>query len=218
MQEGRPLKTKKTTTLPEGPAGARGGDKYQRILDAALEVIAENGFFRSPVSAIAERAEVADGTIYLYFKSKDQILRTAIDVAFSRFFDQAREELARTKGPTQQLRALARLHLETLAANRALAVVMQTEVRQSARFIAEFSRAHMVNYLNMMREIIRRGQQEGDYLPGLSDRTVAHCLVGALDETVSSWVFTERPFVPETTANLIMDVILSGIRTEQNHA
>ena len=57
----------------------RGSEKYQRILDAAVEVIAENGYFSSPVSAIAKRAGVADGTIYLYFKSKDDVLRTAID-------------------------------------------------------------------------------------------------------------------------------------------
>lgn len=181
-------------------------------------MIAENGFFHSPVSAIAARAGVADGTVYLYFKSKDQILRTAIDTAFLHFFERAREEMATTEDAAQQLRILVRLHLETLAANHALAVVMQTEVRQSARFIAEFSRQHLVDYLNLTREVIRRGQQQGIFRPDVSDRTVAHCLFGALDEMVSSWVFTERPFEPGTTASQVLDIIFRGIETQSNHA
>lgn len=215
---GRFLKTKAPKTALKDRPGTRDGGKYHRILDAALEVIAENGFFRSPVSAIAQRAGVADGTIYLYFNSKDQILRTAIDEAFSRFFTRVHEEMAGVEDAKEQLRILARLHLETLAANRSLAIVMQTEVRQSARFIEEFSREHMAQYLNIVREAVRRGQQQGVFRGDLSDRTVAHCLTGALDETVSSWVFTERPFVPGTTADQILDVIISGIKTEQSHA
>jgi TetR/AcrR family fatty acid metabolism transcriptional regulator len=181
-------------------------------------VIAENGFFNSPISTIAARAGVADGTVYLYFKSKDQILRAAIDTAFLRFFERVRAEMADTKNAEQQLRILVRLHLETLAANHALAVVMQTEVRQSARFIAEFSRQHLVDYLNLTREVIRRGQQQGVFRADASDRTVAHCLFGALDEMVSSWVFTERPFEPATTASQVLDVIFRGIETTQPHA
>lgn len=181
-------------------------------------MIAEHGFFNSPVSAIAARAGVADGTVYLYFKSKEQILRTAIDTAFLRFFERVREEMAGTESAEQQLRILVRLHLETLAANRSLAVVMQTEVRQSARFIAEFSRQHLVDYLNLAREVIRHGQQQGIFRADVSDRTVAHCLFGALDEMVSSWVFTERPFEPATTASQVLDVIFRGIETKPSHA
>ena len=85
------------------PATGVGSEKYQRILDAAVEVIAENGYFHSPVSAIAARAGVADGTIYLYFKSKDDVLRTAIDKMFEQFFGQVEKEFETLKGPREQL-------------------------------------------------------------------------------------------------------------------
>ncbi len=75
-----------------------GSEKYQRILDAAVEVIAERGYFSSPVSAIAKRAGVADGTIYLYFKSKDDVLRTAIDAMFNKFHRQVEEEFRTLTG------------------------------------------------------------------------------------------------------------------------
>src|SRR3984893_13739665 len=132
------------------PATGPAGEKYQRILDAAVEVIAENGYFHSPVSAIAARAGVADGTVYLYFKSKDEVLRTAIDRNFDRFHRQVLERFETLDDPREQLAYIAQVHLESNSVNRAMAIVMQTEVRQSARFIAEFSHHHLVRYIQMV--------------------------------------------------------------------
>ncbi len=192
-------------------ASQQRGDKYQRILDAAVEVIAEHGYFNSPVSAIAARAGVADGTIYLYFKSKDQVLRTAIDAVFSGFFASIRSEIEHIADARDQLHAVARLHLAGLAAHRPLAILLQTELRQSAKFVADFSHQHMKDYLNLIREVVRRGQEQGVFRKDVSDRVVAHCLFGALDEMVSAWVFTGRSFNPDAIAAQVMGVILGGI-------
>ncbi len=186
-------------------------DKYQRILDAAVEVIAENGYFHSPVSAIAARAGVADGTIYLYFKNKDEVLRTAIDTTFGRFHAQIEERFRTLHDPQQQLEFIARLHLESARVNRSMAILMQTEMRQSARFIAEFSHHHLVRYIQVVREVVRRGQQQGVFRADVSDGVVAHCLFGAIDELLSSAVFTGREYDAETTAAQVIDVVLHGI-------
>src|SRR6202140_5064535 len=87
-------------------------DKYQRILDAAIEVIAEHGFFHSRVAEIADRAGVADGTIYLYFKNKDELLMAAIDSAFHRFIPRARSALQELSDPREKLRRIPFLQLE----------------------------------------------------------------------------------------------------------
>jgi len=98
------------------PRSANGtSDKYQRILDAAIEVIAGHGFFHSRVAEIADRAGVADGTIYLYFKNKDELLMAAIDSAFHRFIQRARSSLDQVPDPREKLRRMAYLHLEALA-------------------------------------------------------------------------------------------------------
>lgn len=188
-----------------------GGDKYQRILDAAVEVIAENGYFGSPVSAIAARAGVADGTIYLYFKSKDDVLRTAIDTVFDRFHRQVQEEFLTLTDPRQQLEYIARVHLESNSVNRSMAIIMQTEMRQSAKFIAEFSHHHLVKYIQLVREVIRRGQQLGVFRQDVSDGVVAHCMFGAIDELLSSAVFTGRAYEARATATQVVDVLLNGI-------
>src|ERR1051326_4552228 len=114
-------------------------DKHQRILDAAIEVIAEHGFFHSRVAEIADRAGVADGTIYLYFKNKDELLMAAIDSAFHRFIQRARTSLEQMTNPREKLRRMAFLHLEALGSNRSLAIVLQTELRHGAKFLGQFS-------------------------------------------------------------------------------
>lgn len=200
------------------PATGPGSNKYQRILDAAVEVIAERGYFNSPVSAIAKRAGVADGTIYLYFKSKDEVLQTAIDSTFGRFFGQVEEQFQALADPRAQLEYIAQVHLESHSINRSMTILMQTEMRQSAQFLARFSRHHLVRYIQMVREVIRRGQDQGIFRKDLSDGVVAHCMFGAIDELLSSAVFTGRTYDARATARQVMDVLLCGISTGEDRA
>jgi TetR/AcrR family fatty acid metabolism transcriptional regulator len=201
---------------PGLPSTGPGSEKYQRILDAAVEVIAERGYFNSPVSAIAKRAGVADGTVYLYFKSKDDVLRTAIDSTFGKFYAQVEEKFETLKNPREQLEYIAEVHLASHQVNRSMAVLMQTEMRQSAKFIAEFSHHHLVKYIQVVREVIRRGQQEGIFREDISDGVVAHCMFGAIDELLSSAVFTERVYDAKATARQVMDVLMNGIATTES--
>ena len=186
-------------------------EKYQRILDAAVEVIAERGYFHSPVSAIAKCAGVADGTIYLYFKSKDDVLRTAIDKTFEKFYKQIADAFVTLEGPREQLEYIAQVHLESCTTNRNMAVLMQTEIRHSAKFIAEFSHRHLVKYIQVVREVVRRGQESGIFRRDVSDGVVAHCMFGAIDELLSSAVFTGRVYDAKVTAAQVIDVLLNGI-------
>lgn len=191
--------------------GSRGGDKYQRILDAAIAVIAEKGFHNSRVSEIAERANVADGTIYLYFKSKEQILMAALDSAFEAFLRRAKEELTGANDAPSKLRILARLHLRALSQNRSVAVVLQTELRQSAKFLAEFSQRELKGYFNLIREIIREGQQAGSIHKEVSDKIAAACLFGALDELVTAWVLSTHEYDLASAADPVVDLLLKGM-------
>lgn len=165
------------------------------------------------MSAIAARAGVADGTIYLYFKSKDDVLRTAIDSVFDRFYRQVQDEFRTLTDPRAQLEYVARVHLESHSINRNMAIIMQTEMRQSAKFIAEFSHHHLIKYIQLVREIIRSGQQQQVFRSDISDGVVAHCMFGAIDELLSSAVFTGRNYDAVATAAQVVDVLLNGIRS-----
>jgi TetR/AcrR family fatty acid metabolism transcriptional regulator len=187
------------------------GDKYQRILDAAVSVFAEKGFHLARVADVAARAAVADGTIYLYFRNKEELLMTAINTAFNAFMSRARTELDAIASPSAKLRRLARLHLEAFGSNRDLAVVFQMELRQSSRFLAPFSHQQMVEYLGLVRAAIRQGQAEGIFRPELRDKIAANCFFGAIDEMVTSWVLDETHYPLAEVADSVVDIILSGL-------
>jgi len=190
----------------------RNAEKYQRILDAAVAVFAEKGFFVSRISDIADRADVADGTVYLYFKNKDEILATAINTAFDGFMSTARAELKKLPRPTDRLRRLAYLHLEALGANRNLAVVFQMELRQSTRFLSKFSHEHLVEYLKLVREAICEGKTNGEFRSDLPEKIAANCFFGAIDEMVTSWVLSEKEYPLAHVADSILDILLSGMK------
>jgi TetR/AcrR family transcriptional regulator, fatty acid metabolism regulator protein len=212
MAKQDPLPSASTDTAT---AVNRSADKYQRILDAAVAVFAEKGFFNSRVADIADRASVADGTVYLYFKSKDEILRTAINTAFNAFMSLARTELKKLADPAERLRRLAFLHLNALGANRDLAVVFQMELRQSTRFLSEFSRHQMIEYLELIRDAISEGQAQGVFRREMSDKYAANCFFGALDEMVTSWVLSGHDYQLSHASDVVVDIFLNGVRSPE---
>jgi TetR/AcrR family fatty acid metabolism transcriptional regulator len=215
MQEAQPL-LPVTGNASSGPN--RNAEKYQRILDAAVAVFADKGFFNSRISDIADRASVADGTVYLYFKNKEEILMTAINTAFDAFMSHARTEVEKLPSPAQRLRRLAFLHLNALGSNRNLAVVFQMELRQSTRFLSEFSHHHMVEYLRLVRAAIHEGQASGVFRRDLSEKIAANCFFGALDEMVTSWVLSEHEYRLSNVADLVVDIFLNGMQAGGNQA
>jgi TetR/AcrR family fatty acid metabolism transcriptional regulator len=204
---------------PETAAKVGNGtsDKHQRILDAAIEVIAEHGFFHSRVAEIADRAGVADGTIYLYFKNKDELLMAAIDSAFHRFIQRARAALAQIPEPREKLRRMAFLHLEGLGSDRNLAIVFQTELRHSLKFLGQFSHNLMVEYFDLIKSVVREGQEAGVFRTDISLTMAAHCFFGSLDEIVTTWILSDhdrdRDYHLSTLTDSVVSIILKGVET-----
>jgi TetR/AcrR family fatty acid metabolism transcriptional regulator len=200
--------------IENGPP-AKSDNKHDRILHAAIEVFAENGYFNSRISDIAKKADVADGTIYLYFKNKEQILMAAIDYAFTIFMNAAQKEMATIADPRERLARLAALHLESLGANRGLAMVFQTELRQSAKFLSEFSHRRLVAYFDLIRAVVRDGQASGQFRREVSDKIFANCFFGALDAITTSWLLSERDYNLGMAAEAIVDVVMNGMENRK---
>ena len=138
-------------------------DKREAILRAAIKVFAGKGYFNSKVADIAGEAGIADGTVYLYFKSKDEILHSIFDRAMAEFISEGRRELSAIDSPAGRLRRVAQLHLERLGADRDLAIVFQVELRGSTKHMQEFSAAGFSEYLDIIRQTIEDGQRSGRF-------------------------------------------------------
>src|SRR5258708_15900694 len=138
-----------------------GGDKRAAIIRAAIRVFAHNGYFNSKVADIASEAGVADGTVYLYFKSKEEILHSIFDRSVDEAVAEAKKLLEPISDPREKLRQMAWLHLERLGADRDLAVVFQVELRGSTKFMAEISAAGLAEYLGRILSTVAAGQRSG---------------------------------------------------------
>ncbi len=206
--------TTKAVRTPSEPGDDKANGKFAAILRGATQVFARSGYFNAKVAEVARAAGVADGTVYLYFKNKDDLLVSIFNTAMAEFNVRARQELAEIADPCAQLRHFARLHFESLEADRELAVVFQVEFRHSTKFMEQFSETMLADYLKMLREILERGQTQGVFRASLKPKIVAKVIFGALDEMVTNWVLSHHNFKLTPMVDPVMDVFLHGISTE----
>ena len=188
------------------------GDKREAILRAAISVFAHNGYFNSKVADIAREAGVADGTVYLYFKSKEDILHSIFDRSVEEALDSARKQIKDVTDPRERLRQIALLHLERLGADRDLAVVFQVELRGSTKFMEEFSAAGFAEYLALIRSTFEEGQRAGVFRADLNAKVVAKILFGALDEMATNWILSKRRYKLAPMADQVLDIFLNGVK------
>jgi TetR/AcrR family transcriptional regulator, fatty acid metabolism regulator protein len=189
-----------------------GGDKREAILRAAISVFAHNGYFNSKVADIAREAGVADGTVYLYFKSKEEILHSIFDRSVDEALAEARKQIEFITDPRDKLRRIALLHLERLGADRDLAVVFQVELRGSTKFMEEFSAAGFAEYLSLIRTTFEEGQQAGVFRSDLNSNVVAKIVFGALDEMATNWILSKRRYKLAPMADQVLDIVLNGVK------
>jgi TetR/AcrR family fatty acid metabolism transcriptional regulator len=191
-------------------------DKYRRIIEAAIKVFAKNGFYNSKVSEIAREAQVADGTIYLYFQNKDDILISLFEEVMQDVLDRVRAAIAQETNPARKLERFAQAHLSLVEENQEVSEIIQVEVRQSSKFMRGYDNIKFVNYLNIISEIIREGQAQGlfrsDVKPGIAKRA----FFGALDEMSRYWVLSSvKKYSIFTAAREISVFFLQGMLTER---
>jgi TetR/AcrR family fatty acid metabolism transcriptional regulator len=190
--------------------------KYEAILRAAIKVFAGSGFFNSKVADVAREAGVADGTVYLYFKNKDDILVSIFNHYMEEALAAGKASLAKTDDPVEKLRRIVHAHLEGLGRDRNLAVVFQVELRSSSKFMEQFSATKVTEYLELIREVVEEGQRRGVFRPALNTKVIAKVLFGALDEMATNWVLSRKRYSLVSTAEPVLDIFLNGISRTQS--
>ncbi len=187
--------------------------KRQRILDAAVVEIARRGYYGTTVSTIARRAGVADGTIYLYFKNKEEILFSIFDRAMQRFIDEARRIVDAAAGdPEQKLRRVIDLHLGLLGEHRDLAVIFQVEFRHTLHVLELLSRSGIRDYLALIARIVEQGKRDGLFRNDVDALFAAKVLFGILDEMATDWVLSKKNTRMASRAQPVSELLLRGLR------
>lgn len=187
-------------------------DKHNKIIRAAIKVFAQKGFFSARISDIAKKAKVADGTIYLYFNNKYDILISIFEEEIGKLIAEVKTLIAQENDPRRMLEIFAMEHMRMIRDRRNLAEVLQMELRQSNKFMREYRNTKFIEYVDIVSKIIRQGQEMGifrkDVMPGVAKRA----MFGALDETARLWVLSpDNQYTIEDAAKQITTIFLSGI-------
>jgi len=174
-------------------AADRSGDKRERILSAAEIIFARHGFFAAKVSDVAKEAGVADGTIYLYFKSKDDLLISLFERRMLELTEALQAAIA-GKPPREQLRSFIRTYLQKCSDEAAATEVLTIELRQSSKFMKEYENPAFADFLRMLGGIIAAAQASGDLTQAIPAHIAARMIFGVLDELALAWVLAKQPF------------------------
>ena len=135
--------------------------KYKQIVDAAVIVIAENGYHQAQVSKIAKEAGVADGTIYLYFKNKEDILISVFREKMAIFVNNVEVILKQDIDTSEKLFKMIDNHFRILHEDRHLAIVTQLELRQSNKELRLRINEVLKEYLMLLDAILKEGIENG---------------------------------------------------------
>jgi TetR/AcrR family fatty acid metabolism transcriptional regulator len=194
-------------------AKRKNSEKYHKIIEAATKVFARKGFYKAKISEIAGEAKVADGTIYIYFENKDDILISLFEEQMKAVLDNMVIQISEEDDPVKKLEKFALTHLQLVEQNKNMAEIIQVEVRQSSKFMKEYRNDPFGRYLDLIADIIRQGQKEGlfkkEIIPGVAKRA----FFGALDEMSRFWVLSSRrQYDIKTAAKQISAYFLTGIK------
>lgn len=204
---------------PTGSGRRSAGDKRERILRAATRVFARKGFYATRVSEIAKAAGVADGTIYLYFKNKDDVLISIFADRITKLIAFLRDEIAKAQGIEEKVRVVVELQLGLLEEHRDLAEVVTVNLRQSSRLLKQYAAPLFSEYLDLIAGVIAEGQREGVLRTDVSPRVVARGLWGALDGLALTWALggpkAGKPETLRRAASQIASVFLAGLREDR---
>ncbi|MBV5307756.1 MAG: TetR/AcrR family transcriptional regulator [Desulfobulbaceae bacterium] len=187
-------------------------DKHIKIINAATKVFAKKGFFNARISDIAKEAKVADGTIYLYFNNKFDILISVFEEEISGLIEQVTKSLNVEPDPRNQLRIFATKHLTMMKKNKNLAEVIQIELRQSTKLIKDYRNNKFSEYIDIISTIIKNGQEQNIYRADIKPGIAKRAFFGALDEISRVWSLSlDTEYTVEETINQIMDIFLTGV-------
>lgn len=192
----------------------KGSDKRKRILEGALKAFAKKGFYNTKVSEIAGEAGVADGTIYLYFKNKDDLLISLFEDRMEWIIDRIRTDLEEVEGGVlEKVRRFVELHFQLAIENPDLAEFITVELRQSAKFIKEYDNPKFGDYLGLLKTLVEEGQEEGVFSSELDSRLVSRAFFGALDEVLLQLTLTEaEPSDVKEEVEQVSKMLIEGLR------
>jgi TetR/AcrR family fatty acid metabolism transcriptional regulator len=194
----------------------RTNDRREQIINAAIKVFANKGFYNSKVADVARVAGIADGTIYLYFKNKDDLLISLFESKMEQILKRFSDTLKTALSAKEKLSHFIQLHFKMIEEDQNLAEVFQVELRQSSKFLKDYHNQKFIDFLNIIGQIIREGKQSGEFRPDIRINTTKVAIFGAVDEIARQWILsTESKTQLQDLASELTKTFLSGLSSSR---
>jgi TetR/AcrR family transcriptional regulator, fatty acid metabolism regulator protein len=190
----------------------RTGEKFQVILEAAVKTFAQTGYHRTRVADIAREAGVADGTVYIYFKNKEDILISLFQDMMQRFVEDLNSELDFCQDANEKLARIISYHLTTLANRPNQARVTQIELRQIDKAINQGISKPLKIYFQLIEEVVTEGKEQGLYKQNIDPKIARKVVFGAIDEVVTCWVMSAKPYDLAALSKQVFNLLAEGLR------
>jgi TetR/AcrR family fatty acid metabolism transcriptional regulator len=194
------------------------GEKYEAILNAAAKVFARYGYHQTQVSKIAKEAQVAEGTIYLYFRNKEDILISLFDEKMGGLIALAEQKVHEQSDVINKLKTLVSLHFFYLSQDPDLAMVTKFELRQlELRQLNPVTRDKinelLKRHLHLIDHIIDSGIKQRVFHPEIDPLLARYMIFGTLDETITSWLMKEQKFDLMSKVEPVLKLLLGGLKS-----
>ncbi|MCX8118688.1 MAG: TetR/AcrR family transcriptional regulator [Desulfobacterota bacterium] len=187
----------------------------EEILRAAERLFAAKGFYHTPMSEIAQAAEFGTGTLYTYFKSKEELYFTLIDEKTDEIYRKIQAELRRKAPALERIERVLSLQLEFMERNRDFFKIYTSESSRFAWLIKEEygKKIHdkMVRYLHLLSQVFKQGMKRGEFKP-MDPLDLAHAFEGIVHSFIFEWMIHPKPYSLPSKAATILEIFLRGAK------
>jgi len=186
----------------------------EEILSAAGKVFASKGFFPTTMSDIAREAEFGTGTLYKYFKSKEELYFTLIDEKAEEINRLVKAELSQKISAIERIKKVLGLQFEFIERNRDF---FRIYISDRSRFewnvkddLGKGIHEKMVTYINILAEVMSQGVKEKEFKP-MNPMDLAHALVGIVNSFIFEWLISRETYPLISKLDTVLEIFLGGV-------
>lgn len=185
------------------------------IIEAAVKVFARKGFYNAKVKDVAREAGVADGTIYLYFKNKDDLLISLFESKMEIILTRFKNALKKVSDPLEKLTTFIKVYFDLIKEDNELSEVFQVELRQSTKFLKDYHNQKFADYLNIISSILDAGKRDSFFRHDLNTKITTLIIFGAIDEVARQWIlgagskYSLKEAAEQTCNNLVSGLLVT---------
>ena len=191
--------------------------KKDKILKAAMKVFAKKGIFETRMEMVAQKAGIAKGTIYEYFKSKDELVQMVFNYILVQMNMHVKQRMATAPSPLEKIKAgiLAYIDVDALELSDVSEILPDLwsygiRIRSSKTDVPFDLRWIYLQYRDLFGRALQEGIDKGHFRQ-IDTKSVSASIMAAADGFYLQWMSDRKNFVLTKAAEDFLNTILKGI-------